>query len=373
MPPRLIKPVKFSIPNKPKRTTPVWEGPESIGSQGGVTFSLLSRFIVCRERFRLYVVDGLRPADRWDHKMGYGNMWHVCEEALAAKRDWKQDLTWYVNDQLMKYPLSQELIIHWRNVCICQFPVYVDYWSKHRDVVSRTPLLQEAVFDVPYQLPSGRTVRLRGKFDSVDLIGSGKSAGIYLQENKTKGDIRETQIKDQLTMDLQVMMYLTALTDIQRGKEFFGQYKFLPLKGVRYNVVKRSVTIKRGEAKKLKKGYKPAETVEAYYKRVGDYYRKNPQDYFMRWQAEVTPGDIENFQKECLNPLLEQLCEWWEWITCRLQTGPWEEPGNSYHWRHPFGVRNMLNEGGESEMDEYLRSGSEASLRRVDNLFTELV
>jgi len=144
------------------RTGPVWGGPE----KDGITFSLLSRFLSCRERFRLLVVEGLRPIETFNHRIEYGQMWHVCEEALANEMPWGQLLTEYAQDLLKKYRLAQEQIDHWYNVCRVQFPIYADYWRSN-SAGDRTPLLAEQVFDIPYRLPSGRTVRLRGKWDPV--------------------------------------------------------------------------------------------------------------------------------------------------------------------------------------------------------------
>lgn len=157
-----------------KRTGPLWKGPE----QDGITFSMLTRFLSCRERFRLYAIEGLRPVEQFNHRIEYGQMWHVCEEAVARDplppdhmgSPWFQALMVYCKELCRKFPLSQDQVDHWYNVCKVQFPLYVDYWSQHPDVINRVPLLQEQVFDVPYKLPSGRIVRLRGKWDSVDLV-----------------------------------------------------------------------------------------------------------------------------------------------------------------------------------------------------------
>lgn len=158
----------------PKKVAPVvtpqgsvWRGP----SEDGITFSLLSRFLVCRERFRYLVVEGLKPADRFNHRLEFGQLWHTCEEALAAGVDWKYHLQVYAFNLARRYPMDQGEVHKWYEVCKLQFPIYLDYWRKHPDVTSRQNLLKEQVFDVPYKLPSGRTVRLRGKWDSVDLVG----------------------------------------------------------------------------------------------------------------------------------------------------------------------------------------------------------
>jgi len=196
-----------SAPCRHDNDYPLWQGPCAEGPLGGITQSMLVRFLSCRERFRLKYICGLEPHDKWNHRLGYGNMWHVCEEAHAANEAHEPKLCYHTEDQLKRYPMQREEITKWFRVCQVQFPEYVKYWSEHPDVQNRTPLMQEQVFDVPYTLPSGRVVRLRGKFDSVDLI----DGGVYLQENKSRGDIDKLQVERQLKFDLQTLMYSVAL------------------------------------------------------------------------------------------------------------------------------------------------------------------
>jgi hypothetical protein len=358
-------------------------------------------------------------------------MWHVCEEAEAADVRhfdgelngcdtmlWENKLNEYAQDLLRRFPFQRQEIEKWWNVCRIQFPIYVAFWQKHPDMLNRVPLLQERVFDVSYDLPSGRIVRLRGKWDSVDLV----DGGIILQENKSKGDIDEQQIKRQLTFDLQTMLYLVALEKLKIDSETMNTDDFLPdemlhksIKGIRYNVVRRPLsggkgTIVQRESTKGTKcikckgsgqlsglnnlvscpkcrgvgriGGKPAETKEAYFERLATYIRNEPETYFMRWNVGVTPSDIQRFRKECLDPTLEQLCDWWQWIR-KSPTDPFG-PNNgcedeldrsvrsNIHFRMPFGVYSPLLDGGSTDVDEVLLSGSEAGLRRVDDLFPEL-
>ena len=375
----------------PPRREPLWKGPE----ESGITFSMLSRFLVCRERYRLYAIEGLRTADVWDHKSGYGNMWHVCEEAHAAKLNWLPALNVHCRDMRVRYPLQQSTINHWYQVCQQQFPIYIDHWGRNKDVLERTPLHQEQVFDVPYSLPSGRTVRLRGKWDAVDLIGKGKSAGIYIQENKTKGDVNELAIKRQLTFDLQTMMYLVALSNhpfcdlprtghyrhgggtgkggiVRYGGAMPGEY---PILGVRYNVVRRPLSGGKGTIVRHKpsKSNPQGETEEAFYNRLAQYIKDEPDHYFMRIKAEVSQQDIATFRRQCLDPILEQLWDWWEHIEwCIAKNHDPFVSNTGIHSRHPHGCYNVLNEGGSSDYDEHLLSGSMVGLQRVEELFPEL-
>jgi hypothetical protein len=404
------------IPQQRKRTEPLWKGPEA----DGVTFSLLSRFLTCRERFRLHVVEGLRPAPDFNHRIEYGNMWHLCEEALAAERShfgevvgttlWGDNLLKYARDLARRYPTQAEQVDHWYRVCKAQFPLYVEYWSRHPDVVNRTPLLQEQVFDVPYRLPSGRTVRLRGKWDGVDQIGKGRDAGVYLAEHKTKGDVHPEQMRRQLTFDLQTLLYTIAL------QRYCDDFKLLDSRdvpipsrkvmGVRYNVVRRPLSggvgsiVRRKPTQGVKcpkckgngwpkdtpspcpkcgglgrVGAKPGETKDEFYQRVAETIKEQPDHFFMRWKVELSPADVQRFRARCLDPILEQLCDWWEYVSIEPAT-IWErQPDENYgspHWQHPYGVRNVLDEGGSADLDEYLAGNGDAGLVRVDELFPEL-
>lgn len=369
---------KVKAPKKPKQ--PIWEGPESDGPQGGVTQSLLSRFLVCRERFRLLVVEGLTEADTFNHRIEYGTMWHLCEEALAAESSgpaWEYKLKQYAQHLCQRYNTQQEQVRHWYHVCRVQFPHYVQYWKKHPDVKERTPLLQEVAFRVPYLLPSGRTVYLRGKWDAVDIIGKGKKAGIYLQENKTKSVIDEVQLKGQLRFDLQTMLYLVALeTHIQANGPLSKQSDGLPLKGVRYNVIRRPLSGGKGTIRKHQptKSNPQGETDEEFYGRLSDIIKEDPASFFVRWRVEVSPADIEVFKQQCLNPVLEQLCDWWHIIQRSAEPFEGEEAAalTGIHWRTPYGLWNPMADGGVDSMDHYLSTGSEVGLRRTATLFSEL-
>lgn len=384
----------------PKRE-PLWSGPSGEGPRGGVTQSMIGRFLVCRERFRLYAIEGLREKEGFSHRMEYGNMWHVCEEAYAEygegidgpeRPSWTSPLRDYCRDLCLKYPLDRAEIDKWYNVCKVAFPAYVDYWREHEDEKERTPLLQEQTFDIPYTLPSGRVVRLRGKWDSVDLIGKGKNAAIYLKENKAKGDVDEQQMRDELPWDLQTNLYLTALHSAkvdrvgslevngikgERGRTYlFSLAERASVGGVRYNVVRRplsggkhSITQHKGRGK-LKAG---AETSAEFYERLGGLIRANPAHFFMRWKVEVLPSDLKRFQRECLNPILEQMYDWYSFVTTHRSPFDWGTNQESrVHFRMPTGVYNPLLEGRRGDYYEFLHTGNDRALERVDSLFREL-
>lgn len=376
-----------------KRKGPLWLGPENGSDMGGVTQSMLNGFLCCRERFRLKVIEGLQPTQRFAPSMDFGTMWHACEETLSKQKgNWEEKLKEEATKFCLKFPLQQDEVNKWYNVCKVLFPIYVDFWAKDKEQREKTPLLQEYAFKVPYTLPSGRIVYLRGKFDAVDLIGKGKLAGIWLQENKTKSEIDEEKIRQQLKFDLQTMLYLVALQKYKSEVSYTGDawdilarsMQHHQILGVRYNVIRRPLAGGKGSIRqhaptKAKPG---GETSAEFYERLRGVILEDVGGYFLRIKSEVFPSDIERFKRLCLNPLLEQLCDWYDFVT---QGDPLRESDNrstrvpgdppesfGIHFMYPHGLYNPLIETGQTDLDNFLETGSEIGLHRVDKLFTEL-
>lgn len=363
---------------KIKQRPPAWSGP----CVAGVTQSLLSRFLCCRERFRIRVIEGWKPEDEFNVRLEYGNMWHVCEEHSIVSRGntlWQTALTDYAKELCAKYPLQQEQVQHWYNVCRLQFVAYLDYWKTHADQDQRVPLMQEREFRVPYRLRNGRTVYLLGKWDSVDLIRKGSNQGIWLHENKTKGDI-EADMAQRLTFDLQTMFYLTALHKYNHDEGPLSKDCDKPgcgvVRGVRYNVVRRPLAGGKGSIRQKKNQSSEefyAELTSLIKSATGEEWGAASDDhyYFMRWNAYVDRQDVQNFTETFLEPVLTQLVDWYDWIT-----GPGANPKARYntplHWRFPYGVYNPTLESRSTDVENYLMTGSTVGLCRVDDVFPEL-
>lgn len=373
------------------KNTPLWDGPHSRTPQGGITFSLLSRYLVCKERARIHLMDGLKPRDQFNHRIEYGNMWHICEEVYAKHKMIEGPLAslyGYAEQLCRRYPIKQDEIFHWYNVCKIQFPIYVEYWSKNK-VEDSEPLFQEEAFQIPYTLPSGKVVFLRGKWDSIALHYPDE---ILIQENKTKGDIDPPSLQKQLKFDLQTMIYLVALHQFMRTKDFPYQIEGnVKVNGIIYNVVRRPLSGGRGNISQ-KKGSKnvPPETKDEYYNRLKTVidgsnpdYETDPSYFFMRWKIEIDPKEVNYFRKVCLDPILENLCndyEWWRYcmenqkdvFNHKLREERFPEDHKTRHHVYPFGIFNSLTEGDGTAIDEYLFSGNTMGLERSTNLFPEL-
>lgn len=355
---------------KKKVVKPYWAGPQDDGKTGGITQSLLSSFLVCRERFRVKNILGLAPVEEFKPAMDYGNMWHECEEAFAAQEDWRQQLIDCTRKMAAKFPLQKEMIEKWYHVCRTQFPIYIDYWKGDKSYANRTPYLAETCFCVPYTLPSGRIIYLRGKWDSVDSMFKKKKESYWLQENKTKGTIIEDKLTTQLDFDIQIMIYLIALRCHLRQKK-----EKIPLAGVRYNVIRRPLAGGKHSIRQLKPTKKnpSGESKTEYYSRLGGLIAEEPEHYFMRWDVRVSGKELQDFENRFLIPLLEQLCDWYDHVTSGIDIwGPSYGGGGFIHWQHPYNVYNVLNEGGSTDLDEYLQNGSTIGLQKRECMFPEL-
>ena len=361
---KVTKKVTKKAKPKPKvQANPLWLGP----AVDGVTQSMLARFLNCRERFRVRTLLGLGEADSFRVPIEYGNYWHEAEEAVAQNKSWEAAMDEYRMVLMNHYPMQQEQALHWYNVAQLQFPIYLEYWAKNRDVQEREPLLSEQEFEVEYH----GTI-LRGKWDSVDIVDD----QLVLQENKTKASVDEGSIGAQLSWDLQTLTYLTALRTARDN----GMYDLppLPIRGIRYNVVRRPLgggrhSIRQHKATKNKL----AETLNEFYNRLAKLITEDADYFFMRWDVPVLKSDIETFERQFLSPVLTQLQHWYDWCIEN-----WEDPfaycgkarahGGGLHWRHPYGLYNPTNEGIIGEVEAFMDSGSSVGLHPVKDLYPEL-
>lgn len=357
-----------SITKLPRRS--LWQGP----AVDGITFSLLSKFLVCRERFRLKVVDGWREELTFDRAkaMEYGSLWHEAEEAHAANKDWAKPMGRYRDRLRSIYPEAEAGILHWFNIAKVQFPAYIDHWRNHATARGRTPIFEEVAFRVPYTLPSGRSLILRGKFDCVFLWKRGKAKpAVFLQENKTKGEIDEEGIQRTVDQNLQTMLYHIALRTMRAKQPEQCPAPLLKndIAGTLYNVVRRPLSDRYAIRQRK------TETASAFYKRLGSEIRKKMDHYFMRWEALIYEQDVDRFRREVLDPILEGLLDWWDSIAAN-PFDPWTDhrtgKPNPHHFRKPYGVYDSIFGGFRGDYFDLLTKGVTTGLIRTDNLFPEL-
>lgn len=344
----------------------LWKGPY----EDGITQSLLSKFLVCRERFRLLTIEGIKEIEQFDAGMEYGTLFHLAIEAYYSKHPWRPILKDYTQTLHTTYPLDAEDIDKWYALCNIQFPLYLDYIARKElsIPVPRRNIFQELEFNILYPLPTGRQIRLRGKLDSVFTRGD----SIKIEEHKTKSYIDEQRIAETLHFNFQTLFYHTALrTMIQQGTLIIPRK--MHVIGTQYNVIRRPLSSKYPIRQKK------SETLEQFYDREGSNIKAKPQEYFSTMNATITTDTVHTFQQQCLNPLLETLCDWWDYmLQCNGQPfGPdmdyvSPEYHDPVHYRTPWGIFNSMFGGFEGPYYDYLSKGHHGSIVTINSLFREL-
>lgn len=372
------------VTKKPVQKKSLWTGPQDPGPHGGVSQSMLGKFLIDPERFRLAYVEGLREPPEYSPSVEYGNMWHICEEHYRRGASVVKPLKDYVARLLKTYPESGDKIHHWYRTCQTQWGCFVvlQQQQKRKVVLQRTPVFQEEVFDVRLDVPGIREpVRVRGKYDSVDYHGKVGKGGLYIQENKLKGDVDEQGIQSTIHLDLQSGTYVCALMAMlgqQSVKVGKTRLEMKDVAGVVYNVVRRPFADWRGRNNiKQKKG----ETDTQFQKRLSNLIYKEKDYYFFNYKVQFTPARIADFRKRILDPVLRRLVTWWSSIqgdpfnpwtmSCDMGGTKIDYGPNPHHYQMPFGIFNGLADGRRGEFFEFITTGSTYSLE-PRTLFSEL-
>lgn len=302
----------------------------------GVSFSILSKFVIDRERCRIRNVLGLIH-DTGTESLDFGTafhkltQYHAMGESLALL---KRRVTKNSKDTLlgeMAFEVFKQYAITWKKD---------DRKKKYID--------SERKFRVPIKLPCGREVHLQGKYDEVFL----ENGQLWLQENKTKSQIDEYGIEHGLSQDLQTMLYACTM------EHMYGRR----VHGVLYNVIRKPLLRQRKK-----------ETSVNFLKRIREDIEKRPEWYFIRWRTEITKQDLDNFKKKTLYPLLTQMCLWWESIR-HNPFDPWTLPDgsvNPHHFLRPVGVYDPFKFG-KGEYFDYITRGVRIGLKEIDTAFPEL-
>lgn len=335
-----------------KNQKPLWDL-----ERDGVTYTMLSRFMVCPERFRLSAVEGWSETGL-QAALEFGSAFHLCLENPTSP---PEKLTRQYQQSRVKskalFPSQYKEFEMLMGMVEAVVRAYRKVYHKD-DIATKKFVIHEEAFDVHYQVPvSGdltgdphkasisRPVRLRGRWDSVYRDGTGK---LWLMENKTKSDIDVDGISRTLSQDLQTMLYVTALE--LHLKESVG--------GVLYNVIKRP---------QLRQG--KSENLPQFIKRVEATAIEQQDVYFRRWPQTLSKGDLGKWQERTLNPLLRQIVMWWD----SIKSNPFSPWGSPFHYQRPFGVYDSLASGRRGDFFELLTGGSTSGLVRRTEPFPELV
>ena len=341
-----LKPVK----KKPARSLdPMWDL-----YRDGLTYSLLSKFVVCPERFRLATVEGWSESGLRT-SMEFGNAFHYAlekypdpyEKSLRDFQRAKLEATSILPNQ------HEDLEILMAMVEGILYG-YDKVWRA--DDASMRFLAKEQVFNVPYILDmkdgTVRNIRLRGKWDGVFRESKDNDA-IWLFETKTKDDIDSDGLRYTLPQDLQTMLYCLSIT------RAFNE----PVKGVVYNVIRRP-------AIRPRKGGKTGmcESIRDFGLRLKEDVVTRPDFYYHRFIVRLDADSLDKWLDQQFDPLLRHVVLWWD----SIKKNPFEPWASPYHYRRPFGIYDGLASGRRGDYFDLLTTGTYAGLRKKTSIFPEL-
>lgn len=287
--------------------------------EDGLSYSSLSSFLVCRERFRLRKVVGLQEIGSKE-AMEFGTIFHLCLE-MSAQGLTRTRINAYFRNKNRQGLYNPRLC----SIALTMLPLYKEHWKTFIKKIHYYETEQE--FRIPYTCSLGKTVNLIGIRDQ----GFIKNNKVWLQENKTKSEINEEVLMQTLPSMLQPMMYLYSLQHLHDPANIGG---FI------YNVIRKPG---------LRIGKK--ETEKKYIERIRDDIQKRPEHYFKMFEVEITEEHIELWKTQYLDPLICQIVLWWESIKSD-PFNPWTVVGedgtprpNPHHYIRPFGIYDAMSRG----------------------------
>lgn len=278
----------------------------------GVTFSLLSSFLVCPEKTKLGSVENLTMRKGSD-KLEFGTISHDALEhvytgmkSYPAKEVSLKKLEAFLTSRELKdrqkvseSPGDSTIAFHEleENFAFADIVLngYLNHWKEDH---TREWLSLETEFDI--QLPVEvdgviYIIRARGKRDGDYRSRKRK---LMLLETKTKSKVNDEVLLDWITIDLQSLLYLWAM---------WKTYKEVP-GGVLYNIIRRPQLVQR-KGRETKEGRTGAETLKQFTDRVREDIAKRPEFYFVRYQSSITEADLIRFETE-LKSMVSQLIRW---------------------------------------------------------------
>lgn len=275
----------------------------------GVSSSLLSSWLTCREQFRLGVVEGWRSYYT-PLALAFGTCMHWClEKAYSEKyppnagrcRALIASFETLWNREQPNAPTRQrEVQQRVYGLAEAVLPSYFQRWAgdflgEKYPVKNGTPvpvkwLALEKQFSVPYVFPDGMQTWIRG---TRDAVLEDKRKDVWVFDSKCRSIINEEDTIDCLPTDLQQMLYLWAYVE---------ETKKYPT-GTVMNIVRRPGHRQGSE-----------EDLKSFFARVSKEV-SNPKKwdhYFIRFAMRVTPKEIDEWKTRVLDPIMADVRGWWE-------------------------------------------------------------
>jgi hypothetical protein len=349
----------------------------------GISQTLLAKFIGCRERFRLYAVEGAREPHS-KNNMDFGSYFHELLETHAKYPDLDAEAI------IAKVKRKKRVYSTLSDLDVKVADVVFDWYLWNFEECNYRYIHQEDVFKVPYTPLGQRKLFLRGRFDEIIERPDGT---IWIQENKTKERIDRDHIIASIPHNLQTMMYAVA-----------AQIKYKKrVSGIVYNVIRKpkfkpSKTAMSEEelaayklANPKSKAKQRDETEEEFLDRIASLIEENPSHFYFRAEYPLSQERLDHWRRHTFDPLLTSVIQWWESVK-HDPFSPWVErtkdgkritvldpitrkkvfKPNPHHWQRPHGVFDALTFG-KGEYYDLLVLHNKHSIVTGEVPFQELV
>jgi hypothetical protein len=305
-----VKAKKTIIPLRPMATTPAHAVRDTSfynPTRDGVTFSLLSTFLTCREKARLFLkgysgayssfaqVFGTvvhRVLQRAYHEFHTRQIKRVPDAAYVNRVLDDLQRVW-VQENLSPHPKAVEVFEEVLAKASALLPSYFVYWAKDDFSIKRWLEIEE-IFRLPWTVTTRKGVKLstflRGRIDAAYVLPASKfPTAPRLLETKTRTHVDESNLVDVMPHDRQPSTYLSAL---------------------RKKTGKTPKTVLMNIIKKPQLRQKQKESWSQFAKRIETDVKSRPDFYFLRMEMSVDPQDINRSEEE-LNDLISDFLLWW--------------------------------------------------------------
>lgn len=250
--------------------------------EDGITQSILSLFLQCRQKCKNYLL-GIRPLDERRDALEFGSAFHhllelhhagTLEDASMALNEWANSQKTPINPESLEQMLAGVLAL---------WPQYKHVYKTRDKVLTWPAGSMEKQFDIVW---CGH--RLRGKIDGLPIV-KGK---VWQFETKTKGAIDEDVITTTLEFDFQNLFYYVACEE-----------EGIKPCGVIYNIIRRPAYKYNGDPR-------------AYQDKIEAAASEDPGHWFKRFEATYTKQQIERYKAE----LADKLNDFAAWVREEIPT-----------------------------------------------------
>ena len=280
----------------PKPDKPAWSGPY----EGGITQSLLNRFLQCPFQFYLYAICGLKEPKALNNNLIWGDILHVgLEHALRGEtlQVAKQAMLEYTSKKYPRAPATYNSTT-WEMLQLYPIQATIDLWEgiDTEVVINDNVLLPGRVY-CNYQVMPDRMVRVRGK---VDMLAKNRTR---IGDHKCKGRVYAQETLQELLHDLQMNLYSYMLGSIENW-----QYDLIQIPEEAYRVPPpRGVESADHWANRI------------FHVAVDSQNGFPISRYVNRWIYNIPhfqPVDkIKAYFNYTIAPLMHRICDWWDYVT----------------------------------------------------------